>query len=314
MTRKYILATIVAISLSAATSTIIAGHHGSNFSAVVNPEIPMEMTFAGQKIDLDRIDMAERLDRELTSMAYTHGNTLLIIKRANRLFPVMAPILEANGVPRDLIYLACIESMLDIRALSPAKAAGIWQFMPDTGRQYGLEVNEYVDERYDPEKATAAACRYLKAAYAKYGNWESVAASYNAGMGRISGELSKQGVNTAFDLYLNNETNRYMFRLLAQKLIMENPSMYGFHLTDSQLYQPIETVGVEVSTPVADWQQWALNYGTNYMTLRELNPWIRDRKLPNEKSKTYIVKIPANKEAMKRSHYRNKTYNPNWTK
>ena len=296
------------------TSPITAAGPRNSYSNVVNPEIPMEVEFAGQKISLDRVDMMERLDRELTSMVYTHGNTLLTIKRANRLFPVMAPILKENGVPLDILYLACIESTLDIRAVSAAKAAGLWQFMPETGRQYGLEVNEYVDERYHTEKATLAACKYLKAAYSKYGNWESVAASYNGGMGRISSELTKQGVKSAFDLYLVNETNRYIFRLIAQKIIMENPSSYGFHLTEGQLYQPIETIDVEVSKPVPDWQQWAIERGFNYMILRELNPWIRDRQLPNKSGKTYIVKLPASQDALKRSRQNARVYNPNWTK
>lgn len=200
------------------------------YSEVVNPRIPTTMKFAGKKIDLDKTDRWERLDRELTAMAYTHGNTLLAIKRANRYFPLLAPILKKNGIPDDMIYLAVIESTLNPRALSGAKAGGLWQFMPTTGKEYGLEVNDYVDERYDPVKATEAACRYLKNSYAKYGNWESVAASYNGGMARITNELAAQQVDTAYDLYLADETMRYMFRLLAMKLILENPRDYGFRL------------------------------------------------------------------------------------
>lgn len=299
----------------AAMTTIVCSHDviARTFSTVNNPQIPMKMEFAGQSVDLDRTDKMERLDRELSGMIYSHGNTLLTIKRANRFFPIMAPILKKNGVPEDLLYLACIESTLDPKAVSPAKAAGLWQFMPDTGRQYGLEVNEYVDERYHPEKATEAACKYLNAAYKKYGKWESVAASYNAGMGRISSELSKQQVESAYDLYLVNETSRYIYRLLAQKLILENPSEYGYHLTAEQLYQPIETEEVVVNTPVADWQSWAKSHGTNYLILRELNPWIRDRSLPNKMGKTYKVKLPV-KDAMKRSLMEYKTYNPAWIK
>ncbi|MDE6430929.1 MAG: lytic transglycosylase domain-containing protein, partial [Duncaniella sp.] len=223
------------------------------YSEVINPRIPSKLKFADQTIDLDRTDRWERLDRELTSMVYTHGNTLLAIKRANRYFPMLAPLLQKNGVPSDLIYLAVIESTLNPRALSPAKAGGLWQFMPTTAKEYGLEVNDYVDERYDPVKATEAACRYLKKSYAKYGNWESVAASYNGGVARITNELAAQQVDTAYDLYLADETMRYMFRLLAMKLIMENPKDYGFRLSSDQLYQPLEYTTVEVSTPVEDW-------------------------------------------------------------
>ena len=281
------------------------------YSEVINPRIPSKLKFADQTIDLDRTDRWERLDRELTSMVYTHGNTLLAIKRANRYFPMLAPLLQKNGVPSDLIYLAVIESTLNPRALSPAKAGGLWQFMPTTAKEYGLEVNDYVDERYDPVKATEAACRYLKKSYAKYGNWESVAASYNGGVARIANELAAQQVDTAYDLYLADETMRYMFRLLAMKLIMENPKDYGFRLSSDQLYQPLEYTTVEVSTPVEDWPTWAKEHGIDYMTLRENNPWIRAKSLPNKTGKTYLVNVPT-KDSMSRARQKKSVYNPAW--
>lgn len=281
------------------------------YSEVINPRIPSKFTFAGQKIDLDRTDRWERLDRELTSMVYTHGNTLLAIKRANRYFPMLAPLLKKNGVPSDLIYLAVIESTLNPRALSPAKAGGLWQFMPSTAKEYGLEVNDYVDERYDPVKATEAACRYLKKSYDKYGNWESVAASYNGGMARITNELAAQQADTAYDLYLADETMRYMFRLLAMKMIMENPKDYGFRLSSDQLYQPLEYTTVEVSTPVEDWPTWAKEHSIDYLTLREHNPWIRAKSLPNKTGKTYRVNIPT-KDSLSRSRQKKSVYNPAW--
>ena len=281
------------------------------YSEVINPRIPSKLKFADQTIDLDRTDRWERLDRELTSMVYTHGNTLLAIKRANRYFPMLAPLLQKNGVPSDLIYLAVIESTLNPRALSPAKAGGLWQFMPTTAKEYGLEVNDYVDERYDPVKATEAACRYLKKSYAKYGNWESVAASYNGGVARITNELAAQQVDTAYDLYLADETMRYMFRLLAMKLIMENPKEYGFRLSSDQLYQPLEYTTVEVSTPVEDWPTWAKEHGIDYMTLRENNPWIRAKSLPNKTGKTYLVNVPT-KDSMSRARQKKSVYNPAW--
>lgn len=283
----------------------------SVYSDVVNPRIPTSVKFAGKTVDLDKTDRWERLDRELTAMAYTHGNTLLTIKRANRYFPVLAPILKKNGIPSDMIYLAAIESTLNPRALSGAKAGGLWQFMPSTGKEYGLEVNDYVDERYDPVKATEAACKYLKNSYAKYGNWESVAASYNGGMARITNELAAQQVNSAYDLYLADETMRYIFRLLAMKLIMENPRQYGFRLTADQLYQPMEYKVVEVSTPVDDWAAWAKEQGIDYMTLRDNNPWIRAKSLPNKSGKTYKVNIPT-KESLSRSRQSKSVYNPAW--
>lgn len=281
------------------------------FTIVSNPQVPSSMTFAGDKVDFDRIDMYERLDRELTSLTYTHGNTLLMIKRANRFFPILAPILKKNGIPLDILYLACVESTLNIRAYSPAKAAGIWQFIPSTAKQYGLEVNEYVDERYNIEKATEAACRYFKKAYAMYGNWESVAASYNGGTTRISKEMEKQQVGSAYDLYLAEETTRYPFRIMATKLIMENPKNYGFILTPDQLYQPIEYTETTVSEPVEDWPTWAKDHGITFAQLREANPWIRAKSLPNKTGKSYTVKVPK-KTSLYRSKSHTKVYNQNW--
>lgn len=260
---------------------------------VVNPEIPAKVEFAGKPIKLDRPDLWERYDRELTSMVYTHGNTLLTIKRANRYFPVIMPILKANGVPTDLAYLACIESYLNPRAYSPAKAAGFWQFIPSAGKEYGLEINDYVDERYNLEKATAAAARYLKSSYNRFGNWESAAASYNTGVARVSRELEAQQASSALDLYLVEETSRYMFRLLAMKEIMEHPAKYGFNLTADQLYQPLEYKTVTVDYPVEDWPTWAQEQGINYLILRDNNPWIRAKSLPNKTGKAYKVLIPT---------------------
>ena len=180
----------------------------ARFSDVHNPEIPEAVTICGENIPLDRSDMYEAFDRELTSIAYTHGTTMLMIKRANRYFPEMARILDRNGVPRDILYLACVESSLNPRAYSPAKAAGFWQFIPSTAREYGLEVSDEVDERYNITKATEAACRYLKDSYRRFGNWPSVMAAYNGGNTRISSELEKQNADTSLDLYLTEETTR----------------------------------------------------------------------------------------------------------
>lgn len=280
-------------------------------SAVRSPRVPAKVTFADQTFDIDRIDMYERLDRELTAIAYTHGSTLLLLKRANKYFPEIIPILRVNGVPEDLVYLACIESSLNPRAYSPAKAAGFWQFIPATAKQYGLEVNEYVDERYNLEKATAAACKYLKSSRNKYGNWESAAAAYNAGPARISKELDAQLQRSALNLYLNEETSRYFFRLLATKMILENPRAYGFQLTADQLYSPAEYDIVEVSTPVEDWPTWANSRGISYLQLKDANPWIRDKTLPNRTGKTYKVKIPK-PASRNRSTSSSEVYNPNW--
>ncbi len=310
MTRKLLPLVLICAASFGASFTAFASSP-TPLAAVRNPKVPQKVTFADATVDLDRIDMFERLDRELTSMAYTHGNTLLTIKRANRYFPEMAPILKEEGVPLDLLYLACIESTLNNRALSPAKAAGFWQFMPSTAKEYGLEVSDTVDERYDVAKSTRAACRYLKSAYKKYGNWESAAASYNGGQGRISSELASQKAQTAYDLWLVDETSRYMFRLLAMKMIMEDPAAYGFILSADQLYQPLEYDTYQVNTSVSDWPTWAKEHGTNYLTLREHNPWIRAKSLTNKSGKTYTVRIPTEK-SMKRSTLKTKTYNKKW--
>lgn len=284
---------------------------GAEFQQVINPQVPLSIEFAGEHIDLDRVDLYEKLDRELTSMVYTHGNTLLTIKRANRYFPVMAPILKQNGISEDMLYLACIESYLNPTAYSPAKAAGIWQFIQSTAKQYGLEVTDEVDERYDVEKETRAACRYLKKAYSLYNNWESVAASYNGGTARVSKELEAQKADSAFDLYLVEETRRYPFRMIAMKLIMENPGAYGFSLSADQLYQPVAYTEIKIDGPVADWPDWAIEHGITYATLKEHNPWIRSKALTNKTGKTYIVKIPT-ENSQKRSTRTIKVYNPAW--
>lgn len=283
------------------------------FSVIINPEVPEQMSLCGQTVSFDRADMWERMDRELASMSYTHGNTLLTIKRANKYFPVIEPILKKNGVPADFLYLACIESNLNPRAYSPAKAAGIWQFIPSTAREYGLEVGDEIDERYNLEKATNAACRYLKDAYKKYGNWESVMAAYNGGMARITKELAAQQAQSSFDLFLADETMRYVYRVMAMKLIMENPKAYGFNLRADQLYQPAQYKEVEVSGPVADWPSWAKKQGIDYAQLREANPWIRAKTLTNKAGKTYKVKIPEMK-TYKRPASGAKPYNPAWVR
>lgn len=306
---------LIAWCISVVTACSCAASGGGDspqsFVDVINPAIPYKAVLAGEKVDLDRIDMYERLDRELTNIVYGHSSTMLILKRANRYFPVLAPILEKNGVPIDFIYLAAIESSLNVRAYSRANAAGLWQFLAATGKQYGLEVNDEVDERYHPEKSTEAACKYLKAGYKKYGHWATVAASYNAGMGRISGALEKQLVDNSYDLYLNEETSRYVFRFLAMKMVLENPKSYGFNLTSSQLYQPIACKEETVSGSVQSWSEWAKARGISYAQLREMNPWIRSTSLTNKAKKSYKVKIPLSNE-LYRSKRKNTVWNKNW--
>lgn len=304
---------LASISCTSATQADVERHQEAPEHTYAVPVVPDTVHLCGQTVSLDRSDMWERYDRELSAVAFGHGSTTLMIKRANKYFPVMAPILKANDVPLDLLYLACAESTLNPRAYSSAKAAGFWQFLASTGQQYGLEVNDEVDERYNIEKATAAACKYLKQAHRKYGDWPTAMASYNAGQGRISSELKSQDVDTSFDLYLVDETSRYVFRIMAIKAVMEHPQDYGFALTDDQLYQPVAYKDVEVSGPVADWPAWAQEHGITYAQLREANPWIRAKKLTNKQGKTYTVKVPT-ADGMSRSHQKKQVYNPAWVK
>ncbi|MBR5803685.1 MAG: lytic transglycosylase domain-containing protein [Bacteroidaceae bacterium] len=273
-------------------------HHDENIQAippstVINPYVPTEMTFAGVKVDLRRADLRERLDRELITFTYGHTNTLLMIKRANRYFPIIEPILKECGVPDDLKYLMAIESSVDIRALSTAKAAGLWQFMQATGKEYGLEVNANVDERYHVEKATRAACKYLKDGYEKYGDWLTVAASYNAGFARITSELANQKSSTSMDMWLNKETSRYMFRILAAKQVFSSPRLYGFILRASDLYPTLPTQPYEVKTTITDLGAFAKGQGVPMSLLKEANPWLISNTLPvRPGGKTYVIQIP----------------------
>ena len=263
-------------------------------SHTVSVPIPDYVDFCGERISLSRLDMRERFDREINTFTYSHSSTLLYIKRANRFFPIIEPILKKNGIPDDFKYLCVIESGLETRALSPAKAAGLWQFMPDTGKSYNLEVRDGVDERYHVAKSTEAACKYLKDAYKRFGDWANAAASYNAGMGRISGQLNQQYVESAFDLHLVSETSRYVFRIIAIKQIFMNPQRYGFILKPENLYPAIEYDYVEVSEDIPDLADFAKKYGVNFMTLKDHNVWLRDTKLtiPKNSSKTYQIAIP----------------------
>ena len=279
--------------------------------ATVSPDVPDAVVFAGDTLRLDRADLRERMDREQCAFTYMHASTLLTLKRANRYFPVIEPILRQEGVPDDLKYLAVIESSLDERAYSPAHAAGLWQFIEATGRQYGLEVNDYIDERYHVEKATRAACRYLKDAYARYGDWLTVAASYNAGQGRISRELERQGATSAADLWLNRETSRYMFRLLAVKEVLAAPQRFGFCLKRSQLYPPIHCTHVEVDTTVTSLTDFARERGLLVRQLREANPWIRGYTLPNRSRRRYLVAIPDSASLRYRPED-TRPHNPAW--
>lgn len=300
MKRNYIL--LSAVFLIGMAIPFLLGYNSFNTaresvksdvpSLTAPPSIPTQITFAGEEIDLTRYDMRERMDRELMSFTYMHSSTMLTIKKANRYFPVIEPILKEQGVPDDLKYLAVIESNMNTLAKSPAGAAGMWQFMQTTGRQYGLEVNANIDERYHVEKATIAACKYLKEAYAKYGDWLSVAASYNGGQARITKALQQQKENSATDLWLVEETSRYMFRLMAAKAVFSNPQKYGFLLKREQLYPALSYKEITVTTGIDSLVNFAQKHEVSYRELKDANPWLRQSSLQNKSRRTYIVKIP----------------------
>ena len=253
---------------------------------------PPTVDFAGEKAPLNIYDVRERFDRELLVNANLHSSTILIMKRANRAFPIIEPILAKYNVPDDFKYLAVIESALT-NAVSPSGAKGFWQFLPDTAREKGLEVNDIVDERYHLEKSTEAACKYLLSAKEKFGSWTLAAASYNGGMNGVGKKIDEQMVGNYYDLLLTDETSRYVFRILALKEIMKNPNQYGFDISKQDLYENLPTKKVEIDSSITDLAQFAKTQGVNYKILKLHNPWLRDKKLENKNKKKYVLEIPT---------------------
>lgn len=274
---------------------------GTARTAVANNELPQRIRpisldrpfdFAGEALPMDNFDVRERLDRELTLNSYTHGTTLLNIKSMYRYFPMFERVLKENGIPDDFKYTAVAESNLR-NAVSPAGARGIWQFMAPTAQQYKLEINEDVDERYHPEKATLAACQLLRDYYKQFGNWTLTAAAYNVGGPRLAREKSAQKGKTFYDLHLNEETSRYVFRLVAIKEILANPRAFGFELEEQEAYPPLENYKVvEVNTSIASLSEFAAEQGVSYRMLKVYNPWLISTKLSNKTGKTYLIRIP----------------------
>lgn len=253
--------------------------------------VPESVDFAGENTPLNIIDVRERFERELLVNANLNASTTLIIKRSNRVFPVIEPILRKYGVPDDFKYLAVIESGL-INAVSSAGARGVWQFMPETAKEKGMEVNDYVDERYHLEKSTEAACKYLLVAKSKFGLWTLSAAAYNGGMSGINKQIEIQKVNDYYDLLLNDETSRYVFRILALKVIMKNPEKFGFNIPKQELYNLTQTRKIVIDSAVNDLADLAFSQGINYKILKIYNPWLRNSKLENKNNKKYSIEIP----------------------
>jgi hypothetical protein len=261
-------------------------------SPAVSFAVPRNVTFAGEAVPLNLPDVRERLDKELQINCYLHSNTIFLIKRANRWLPQMEKILKEYDIPEDFKYLPLIESNL-LNVVSPKDAVGYWQILKTSGRELGLEITDEVDERYDPLKATVTACKYLRKAYKKFGNWTTVAASYNRGMGGMERALEDQQVDTYYDLYLNDETSRYVFRIIAIKEIVENPLRYGFNVNPQHLYPEEPLRYIEVDETIKDLISFAKSHGTNYKLLKRHNPWLRDDRLTVKKGRKYRIAIPA---------------------
>jgi membrane-bound lytic murein transglycosylase D len=293
------LLTCLAVSIFVINQSF-KGFHG-NSKTEISPDtifsnkpykIPENVSFAGEKMPLDNIDTRESLDREILISAYRHSSTIMIIKRANRFFPVIEKILRKNNIPEDFKYLVAAESEFS-NMVSPSGATGFWQIMPETGKEAGMEINTVVDERYDVEKSTQFACDYFSKSYEKYGNWTLTAASYNGGRAALEEQIKIQQEYNYYDLLLSEETARYIFRAVAYKLVINDPESFGFTLDKSDLYPELDYYEVKVDTAVSDFSVFAKKFGTNYKILKFLNPWLRKPYLTPKPNKEYLIKIPA---------------------
>ncbi len=255
-------------------------------------ELPTSIVFAGETVSLTNFDVRESLDRELLANSYFQSQTILYLKKSKRYFHLIEPILKKNNIPDDFKYLSLAESGFQEKIISPAGAVGLWQLMKKAAMENGLEVSNEVDERYHAEKSTEAACRYLNRSYHQYGNWVNVAASYNAGINGIKRQTELQDSRNYFDLQLNDETARYVYRILALKLIMENPEKYGFKVSEEEKYPVLSCKDVVVSGSVTNLANYAHNQGVNYKILKYFNPWLRQSYLKNPSRKSYSIKIP----------------------
>ena len=287
MTKKVVIIGMVAVLASFLIYGVVSDK--AKFSPV---GYNLKMDFSGEEVPTFMADVQERLDKEMITNMNYHTNTTLVIKRANKVFPIIEPILAKYGVPDDFKYLAVIESSL-VNAVSPAGARGVWQFMPATAKEKGMEVSDEVDERYHLEKSTEAACKYLLVAKEKFGSWTLAAASYNGGMNGISKKMEEQQVDNYYDLLLTEETSRYVFRILALKEIMKNSDKYGFSIPKEALYYTIPTKKIVIDSSITDLAKFAKTQGVNYKILKIHNPWLRDKKLTNTSGKKYEIEIPT---------------------
>lgn len=287
------------LALACGDSTKVNSNGGAAISEL--PPIPNEMSYAGEAVPLSGFDTYESLQREILVNTFWHSQTLFNMMQASRYFPVIEPILKANNIPDDIKYITLAESSLQ-NVVSPAKAAGPWQILEGTAKQYGLEVNENVDERYHLEKATEAAIKYLAKAKESLGSWTLATASYNIGLTGIKRHIDRQKQSSYYDLLLGDETGRYVFRVLAFKLILASPASYGFDLGETNLYPPLQYTEVKVDSTIEDLASFAIANKTNYKLLKIFNPWLRTNTLPKNPGKVYTIKIP--KEGFRENAYK----------
>ena len=303
--KKLAIAAIVLASLALAGEAFIFATRKEESEAVHQrairadyrvyaPSIPDTLSFAGERVPLNQYYVRESLDRELVSNMYYQSNTLFNIKRATRVFPTIERILREQGVPEDMKYLCVIESGLQC-VTSPAGAQGWWQFMKTTGQKYGLEVGDDIDMRNHLEASTVAACKYLKDLKRRFGSWTAAAAAYNCGESGLNKRLVAQRQDSYYELLLNQETQRYVYRILALKLIMQHPQDYGFYVRRCDTYPEVPTTEVDLTGQEVDLVDFARDHGTTYKVLRMLNPWLTSSTLKNKAGKTYKVKIPVKK-------------------
>lgn len=263
-----------------------------------------DIYFADERVPLEMFNIRERYERELLSNTYFHSNTMVLLKRSKRWFPVIEPILQKYGVPEDFKYLCVIESNLS-NVVSPAGAAGFWQFMKSTAQEYGLEINKEIDMRYNVELETEAACKYFLKAYERFGSWTLVAAAYNAGSSRVSKFMKEQGVTSYYDMLMAEETERYVFRIIAIKTIFENPEKYGIYVSNSLAYEPYKYKNVIVKENIDNLAEFAKKHDITYKLLKVFNPWLRSNTLTVKKGKVYEIKIPKKPFNMTHGHIMN---------
>lgn len=263
-----------------------------------------DIYFAGERVPLEMFNIRERYERELLSNTYFHSNTMVLLKRSKRWFPVIEPILQKHGVPEDFKYLCVIESNLS-NVVSPAGAAGFWQFMKGTAEEYGLKINKEVDMRYNVELETEAACKYFLKAYERFGSWTLVAAAYNAGSSRVSKFMKEQGVTSYYDMLMAEETERYVFRIIAIKTIFENPEKHGIYVSPKLSYEPYKYDIVKVDKSIENWAEFAKEHDITYKLLKVFNPWLRSNSLKVNKGEFYEIKIPKKPFNMTHGHIMN---------